>query len=190
MSNLFIKSAIRTFFVFTSRDTALRKSEEFILQYMDLAKDLSDEAGDLCVEVPPMRGIDEDMRKWSFYMILEHNAIVNRNITETVVQLTRGEVLKGATVLDFKKGVMPSPSADKSQVELFTDSIKKHIEVARSLGRLRGTKTSLHPIFGNFDAHKWNCMFAFHLGLHFPQADYVVNKAKIELGSGVILPQK
>ena len=32
-----------------------------------------------------MRGVDEDMRRWSFFMILEHNAIVNRSITASVV---------------------------------------------------------------------------------------------------------
>ena len=37
-----------------------------------------------------------------------------------------------------------------------------------------------HPIFREFDAHKWNCMFAFHLGLHLKQAEYVVSKAKAE----------
>jgi hypothetical protein len=42
---------------------------------------------------------------------------------------------------------------------------------------LRGTGTSPHPVFGDFDAHKWNCMFTFHLGLHLPQAEYVVGKA-------------
>lgn len=33
------------------------------------------------------------------------------------------------------------------------------------LFELRGTGTSPHLVFGNFDAHKWGCVFAFHLGL-------------------------
>ena len=92
--NLLIKTAIRTLFTFTSREKALEKSELVLRQYGKLADGLSSEAGQRCIEVPPMRGVDEDMRKWSFFMILEHNAIVNRSITATVVQLARGQELR------------------------------------------------------------------------------------------------
>jgi hypothetical protein len=52
--------------------------------------------------------------------------------------------------------------------------------MVKDLGELRGTKTTPHPIFGDFDAHKWNCMFSFHLRLHYKQAAYVVRTAKAE----------
>ena len=184
MSNLLIKAAIRTIFTFTSREKALEKSVIILQRYAKLADGLSSEAGQLCVEVPPMRGVDEDMRKWSFFMILEHNAIVNRSITATVVQLARGEELRGAATINPKTDVMPSSSADASQFQDFADSVTRHIEAVKSLKRLRGTETSPHPIFGKFDAHKWNCMFAFHLGLHLPQAEYVVGKARAEQAGG------
>jgi hypothetical protein len=177
MSNILIKTAIRTLFTFTSRDKALEKSEIVLQQYAKLADGLSKEAGQRCIEVPPMRGVDEDMRKWSFFMILEHNAIVNRSITATVVQLARGEKLSGPATMNPKTDVMPSSSADASQFKDFADSVTSHIEAVKSLKRLRGTGTSPHPVFGGFDAHKWNCMFAFHLGLHLPQAEYVAGKA-------------
>lgn len=177
MSNILIKTAIRTLFTFTSREKALEKSKIILQRYAKLADGLSREVGQRCIEVPPMRGVDEDMRKWSFFMILEHNAIVNRSITATVVQLARGQELSGAATINPKTDVMPSSSADASQFKDFADSITSHIEAVKSLNRLRGTGTSPHPVFGNFNAHKWNCMFAFHLGLHLPQAEYVVGKA-------------
>jgi len=123
-------------------------------------------------------------------MILEHNAIVNRSITATVVQLARGEALSGPATLDPKKDVMPSSSADESQIEIFADSVTKHIEAVKNLRQLRGTRTSPHPIFGQFDAHKWNCMFAFHLGLHLPQAEYVVRKVRAEQSGGGNAPPR
>jgi hypothetical protein len=184
MSNLLIKAAIRTLFTFTSREKALEQSEIRLRQYLELAEGLPNEVGQRCVEVPPMRGVDEDMRRWSLFMILEHNAIVNRSITATIVQLARGEALSGPAALDPKKDVMPSSSADASQCKDFADSVTQHIEAVKSLKRLRGTRTSPHPIFGKFDAHKWNCMFAFHLGLHLPQAEYVVSKARAEQADG------
>ena len=190
MSNLFIKTAVRTLFTFTSQAKALQQSEVLLRQYKELADGISNEAGQRCVEVPPMRGVDEDMRKWSFFMILEHNAIVNRSITATVVQLARGERLSGPATLNPKKDVMPTSMADESQIEVFADSVTRHMEAVKSLKRLRGTETSPHPIFGEFDAHKWNCMFAFHLGLHLPQAEYVMGKAKAEqAGGGNALPR-
>jgi hypothetical protein len=190
MSNLLIKAVIRTLFAFTSREKALEKSESILRRYLKLSDGLSMEVGRVCVQVPPMRGVDEDMRRWSFFMILEHNAIVNRSITATVVQLARGEALSGPATLDPKKDVMPSSSADESQIEIFADSVTKHIEAVKNLRQLRGTRTSPHPIFGQFDAHKWNCMFAFHLGLHLPQAEYVVRKVRAEQsGGGNALPR-
>lgn len=75
---------------------------------------------------------------------------------------------------------MPAGDADGSQIAFFAESVHSHIEAVESLKQLRGTGTSRHPIFGNFDAHKWNCMFAFHLGLHLPQAKYVMGRAKAE----------
>lgn len=181
MSNLLIKAAVRTLFLCQSRDQALRQSETLAGQYAALAAGLSKEAGQMMVEVPPMRGVDEDMRRWSLFMLLEHNTIVNRSITATVRQLANGEALSGSAIIDMKKGVMPSPSADESQVELFAQSVADHIAVARDLGNLRGTKTSRHPIFGQFDAHKWNCMFAFHLRIHLPQARFIVERAAAKL---------
>ena len=180
MSNLIIKAAVRTLFTFTGREKALERSKILLGQYLRLAEGLSEKGGQLCVEVPSMRGVDEDMRQWSFFMILEHNAIVNRSITASVVQLANGELLTGPATIDVKKGVMPSGTADESQIGLFTDSVTNHTASVECLKQLRGTRTSPHPIFGNFDAHKWNCMFAFHLGLHLPQAKYVADRAKAE----------
>jgi hypothetical protein len=177
MSNVLIKAAVRTLFLCQSRDQALRQSEILAGQYAALAAGLSPEAGRMMVEVPPMRGVDEDMRRWSLFMLLEHNTIVNRSITATVVQLAKGESLSGPATIDVKKGVMPSFAADESQVELFTQSVTDHIAAVRELGKLRGTRTSRHPIFGQFDAHKWNCMFAFHLRIHLPQARFIAEKA-------------
>lgn len=180
----FTKTVVRLLFTFTTRSSTNRRSQVWLQKYLDLARGLSPDAGQLSVEVPPMRGIDENMRRWSFFMILEHNTIVNRSITATVSQLARGEPLSGAATIDPKTDVMPSSSADHAQLEPFQDSIIQHARVVAGLGGLRGTQTSPHPVFGDFDAHKWNCMFSFHLGLHYTQAAYVARVAKAEQGSG------
>lgn len=174
MSNIFLKTAVRTLFACTGRATVLRQCESVLGRYLALAQGLPEENGRRTVEVPWMPGIDEDMRRWSFFMILEHNVIVNRAITANAVQLARGEEPSGAAVIDVKKDVMPSASAGLSQVDAFARSVRQHVQAVAALPVLRGTKRSLHPLFGPFDAHQWNCMFAFHLELHLRQARFVV----------------
>lgn len=185
MVNFFVKTAVRLLFVGTSDERAIHQAECALENHMWLADGLSPEAGSRPVEVPPMRGVDEDMRRWSFYMVLEHNTIVDRCISTIIRQLVHGEPLTGAAAIDPKKDVMPSRSAGEEQLGAFRDSVIEHVEMIKDLGRLRGTKTAPHPIFGDFDAHKWHCMFAFHLGLHYKQAYHVARIVKAEQADAV-----
>lgn len=179
MSSLFLKLVVRSLFVVTTRDRAISQANRYLQGYLKLAEGLSPVAGSRLVEVPPMPGVDEDMRRWSFFMILEHNVIVARCISAIVGQLVRAEPrLSGAAASDMKKGVMPSFSAGEEQVVAFRKSVHDHLDTLKSLSTLRGTKTAPHPIFGEFDAHKWNCMFSFHLGIHYRQASFVVRAAR------------
>ncbi|MGD1972470.1 MAG: hypothetical protein PVH37_23850 [Desulfobacterales bacterium] len=177
MNKLFLKTAVRSIFSMTSRNRALNQTKRLLNDYTELADGLSREVGVRSVRVPPMRGVDEDMRDWSFYMILEHNTIVNRSISATIQQLVHGEALSGAAAIDPKNDVMPSQSAAEEQLQEFKNSVNEHVGIMANLGKLRGTNTAAHPIFGDFDAHKWNCMFSFHLSLHYKQAEYVVRAA-------------
>jgi hypothetical protein len=146
MNKLFIKTVVRSFFLITSRNRALYQAKRFLKDYLNLAGGLSREIGMCSVKVPPMRGVDEDMRDWSFYMILEHNSIVNKSITATIQQLVNGEPLSGVAAIDPKKDVMPSQSAAEEQLQDFKKSVNEHVAVVANLGKLRGTQTAPHPI--------------------------------------------
>lgn len=165
-------------FIFTSRQRAILQAEYILKKYEILAEGLNLKDGQIKIEVPPMRGVDKDMRRWSYYMILEHNTIVNRSISAIVGHLVRGEPLCDAARIDPKKDVMPSESAGGEQLHAFRESVTAHVKMVKDFRGLRGTKTMPHMIFGDFDAHKWNCMFSFHLGLHHEQAEYVVRGVK------------
>ena len=158
----------------TSRDRAAKQARRLLARYLKLAAGLRLEAGSRPVLVPPMPGVDEDMRHWSFYMVLEHNCIVNTSISATVRQLAGGEPLSGAAAIDPKTGVMPSPAAGESQVRQLQKSVEDHLKLLPTLGTLRGTRTTPHTHFGDFDAHKWNCMFSFHMRIHLRQAETIV----------------
>jgi hypothetical protein len=180
MKTFMINYLVRAQFAMTSRNRVLEQTKKIQQSYEKLAEGLSHEIGSRCVLVPPMLGIDENMRNWSFYMILEHNTIVNRTITAIIEQLFQGESLSGVAAINPKTAVMPSKSPGVEQIQMFKQSIKNHLMVVQELGKLRGTKTAPHPIFGAFDAHKWQCMFPFHLKLHYRQADFVIRMAQRE----------
>jgi len=172
MSNPIIKALIRTRFALTSREAASAQAEKHMNAYLQLAQGLSEIAGSEPVTVPPMMGVDEDMRGWSFFMLLRHNTIVNHAISANVKRLALGEP-EPTKKFDPKKDVMPDSESGIEQIALFKSSVLSHLEAVKSLGGLRGTKTTVHPLFGPFDAHKWHCMFAFHMKIHLKQAELI-----------------
>lgn len=176
MSHPLLRTIIRTRFTLTSRAGASMQAEKVLKDYLRLAQDFSEGTGSQQVTVPKMTGVDEDMRDWSFFMLLRHNTIVNHAISANVKRLALGEPAP-TKKFDPKNDVMPDPDCGAEQISLFKTSVLKHLESASELGELRGTATTNHPLFGPFDAHKWNCMFAFHLKIHLKQAEYIKRHA-------------
>jgi hypothetical protein len=174
MSNRLVRMAVRARFCCTSREGACGQIRKALNDYLALAEEVDAESGVRPICVPKMMGVDEDMRNWSFFMLLEHHVIVNRVITKTMESLARGEEPVIPGVRDSKKDVMPSGGAGPEQVAVFRDTVEEHLRVVSGLGRMRGTRTKRHPIFGEFDAHRWHCMFGFHLRIHGKQADCIV----------------
>lgn len=176
MNNLFLGAAIRTWFNLTSRNQASAKIQKLNDGYLELASQTNTASGTLAVHVPKMLGIDEDMRDWSFYKILEHNVIVNQSITSIIESLVHGDEPKGAGAIDMKKDVMPSKNPGKEQIEFFHKSVTEYLRTVSNFQNLRNSSIKHHPLFGAFTAHQWHCMFGFHLFLHYKQAKYIVNK--------------
>jgi hypothetical protein len=175
MSNPIIKAVIRTKFLLTSREQASRIIRSNADAYLKLAGQIGAESGGKPVTVPPMVGVDPEMRDWSFFQILEHNAIVNRSIAATVEALSLGKEPSGAALINPKTDVLPKGISGPEQVETFRRSVEDYLFLIATLPELRGTTETPHPLFGSFDAHKWHCMFGFHLGLHLKQAEKVLS---------------
>ncbi|MDB4512172.1 DinB family protein [Arenicella sp.] len=175
MASAIIRTLVSTRFALTKREKADRKIRDELRLYLEIADALDPEVGAREVEVPSMLGVDDDMRRWSFFMILEHNVIVNRRVTSAIKRLANDEPpAEDAKYFDVKKDVMPSASPGIEQVAAFRESVEEHLEKVAALPKLKGTATSPHSIFGPFDAHKWHCMFGFHLEIHRKQAEAVM----------------
>jgi hypothetical protein len=179
MSNPLIKRAIRAKFLMTSRDKATIIIKSNADAYLRLADRLGTGEGMAQVSVPPMIGVDPEMREWSFFQILEHNAIVNRSIAATVEALALKKKPSGAALINPKTDVFPNIQSGPEQIVLFRQSVDDYLAKVATLPSLRGTAETPHPVFGSFDAHKWHCMFGFHLGLHLKQAEKVLSLLQI-----------
>lgn len=172
MSNPFLKAIVRTRFRFTSEKSVEKQTKDVLRKYLALSKHVDKASGAKSVTVPSMIGVDEDMRQWSFFSLLQHNTIVNHAISANIRRLALGEPpLK--IPFDAKSDVMPSADCGTEQVELFEKSVTDHLAMIPDLPTLRGTLRTNHPLFGSFDAHMWNCMFAFHLEIHLKQASII-----------------
>lgn len=174
MISSILRTVVRTRFKLTSRDKASRQIREALDSYLALAESLDAENGARPITVPALRGVDEDMRNWSFFMILEHNAIVNRALTAVIKDLVLGGDPGNTRDFDHKKDVMPSPKAGPEQAANFRASVEEHFDAISGLDLPRGGATRPHPIFGDLDAHGWQCMFGLHLGFHLRQAEHVL----------------
>jgi hypothetical protein len=175
LKEMFIRSAVRTRFRLTSRNQASDQIRKLLAGYLLLIESIDLEAGRLPVRVAPMLGVDEEMRDWSMFMILEHNVIVNRSISAIVTSLANDEEPAGIGVADPKRDVMPSADPGKTQIQAFQSSVETHLEIVSRLTRLRSTPTYRHPVFGQLNAHGWHCMFGLHLDIHRNQAKAVCN---------------
>lgn len=171
MANALLKYLVRLRFQLTSRRGADALIEHSAKKYRLLTETFDEDSGRKSVRVPPMLGVDEDMLDWSFYMILEHNVIVNDAMRRVVQSLSEGVELQAE--IDPKHDVMPGENPGPEQVEAFLDSIENYQLAVAKIPRLRGTMTRQHPVFDRLDAHGWHCMFGLHLELHRKQAEAV-----------------
>lgn len=164
-----VRTLIRTRFTLTSRAAAARLIESERDQTLAICQELGEEKCRKSATVPAMLGVDEDMREWSVYQMLEHNNIVNQRLTGQMCFLA-GTGVEPDPDFDVKHDVMPTADPGPEQIPQFESSIAEHLQFAAEIPKLRGTGESPHTIFGSFDAHKWHCMFGFHLQIHRRQA--------------------
>ena len=174
MKHSLVRALVCARMALTSRDRASRQIRRSLLEYRGLYAGVGEDEARLPITVPPMMGVDEEMRSWSLFMILEHNVIVNRSITAIVQSLAAGEEPGGAGAIDPKRDVMPSANPGPEQIAAFRESVERHLAVVEALPKLRGTLRKRHPVFGLLDAHGWHCMFGLHLQIHFWQAEEAV----------------
>ncbi len=147
-------------------------------KYLELGKSLTEEQAGQTVRVPESLGVDSDMTGWSYYQLLEHNAIVNEVMSLNVKMLMTGQGKKVIESFNPKTDVLPSEDAGSEQMKHFQDSIDDHLMTMKGFDDLKSDGTNTHPLFGEFDAHMWHGMIGLHLKVHYKQAKMIVDKCQ------------
>jgi len=175
MKQALIRSLVRWRFRLTSRSGADMLIADELHRYLELASQFTEAEGRQSVQCPPLLGVDEDMREWSLYQILEHNVIVNSAMQSVVTTLAREEIPQ--STLDSKHDVMPGASAGPEQVDRFRQSVEAYQQAVEPL-KLGSIATYPHPVFRLLNAHGWHCMMGLHLQIHRKQAEAILPLVK------------
>ena len=140
-----------------------QNSSRTILQIVD-----DNDVGLLSQEIliPRIQGIEDSSRNWSVLMVIDHLAMVNQSIMETIRSLRGGnEPFQEVRIANFK----PERDVDMGAVDRFRDVNQRYWSFATSHQALRSNLTARHPWFGNLDGHGWHCLAAEHQKVHLRQ---------------------
>lgn len=116
--------------------------------------------------IPRLQGIEDSSRNWSVLMVLEHLAMVNREITQTIRSLKSGnQTMAKVDIADFK----PSDDVGVEAIDNFRDSNQRYWSFVKSHSPLRTQLTATHPWFGELDGHTWHVLATAHQKVHLRQ---------------------
>lgn len=115
-----VRTIIRLRFSLTSREAATRLLESERDRTLEVARRLGEEGCRKTATVPAILGVDEDMRDWSIYQVLEHDTIVNRRLTGQML-FVAGAGPGPDPDFSIKHDVMPSPDPGPEQVVSSSD---------------------------------------------------------------------
>ena len=113
--------------------------------------------------IPRLQGIEHSSRNWSVLMVLDHLALVNQTIMDTIRALrNESHPFQKIHIADFK----PDPDVDADAVERFRDINGRYINFVRSHAPLKTNLLWEHPWFGLLDGHQWHCLGLAHQRIH------------------------
>lgn len=123
------------------------------------------------VLIKRLPGLEDSSRYWSLLMVVDHLRIVNREITEVITTLARGQVPdRQASTADVK----PSPQVTSAVIAAFDQGCAEYQAAVAAVSDLRTAQKFPHPWFGPMDAATWHFMTAFHMELHRRQMKLIL----------------
>jgi hypothetical protein len=115
------------------------------------------------VTVDPIIGLEDDERRWSASMVVEHAVLTGEAIGRTLVFLSRGQ----QPPAPFTREELRPRGAKGVEVMAALRTLESDYPklVRTELGPQRGL-LHRHPLFGELDLHGWHCLSVSHLRVH------------------------
>jgi hypothetical protein len=136
-----------------------------------LASRCDPESASLSVLIDRLRGMEDNSRFWSVFMVIDHLRIVNGGISEVIRLLGRGQTPeRQLRIADVK----PSPQANQEVTGQFEQACVRFERRAAELPDLRTAHRYAHPWFGPLDAAGWHFLAGFHMQLHRRQIEQIL----------------
>lgn len=159
-------------FFHSDRESAAKRIVDEERAILDLAARCDDSSGTARVLIRRLPGMEDSSRNWSVFMTLQHLAIVNELVAETITLLGDGKVPERVA---STATVKPDPSANASTRDRFAQSCQQILDAANGIRDLRTKARYVHPWFGPLDASAWHFMAGFHMRLHAAQITTILN---------------
>ena len=155
----------------TSRDRAGSRFRREADRLLELVTPLDPAMGSTRVLIRRIRGIEDNSRYWSAYMVLDHLVRVNETIVEIVEHLAAGRKYERAVGIP---DVKPGPEAGPKVVERFAAACESYLLRITLLPQLKTEDRHVHPWFGPLNGHAWHVLAALHQSIHRRQVERII----------------
>jgi len=126
--------------------------------------------------VPPLIGLEDSSRHWSYAMVLEHLGIIGRQTGDIIAALSHGQQPTGSpldTALLKPEGQLSGGGA-LADFHAFLEEF--HRGMGSDVGNRRSRARFPHPWFGPLTARQWICFLPFHQRIHMQQARRILRR--------------
>jgi hypothetical protein len=128
------------------------------------------------VLVPPLIGLEDSSRNWSYAMVLEHLCIIGRETAEIIIELSHGRAPQRPAVNTAELKPLGTLSAGGALAGFHGFLEEFHRSMEADIGDRRSHARFAHPWFGPLTARQWICFLPFHQRLHMGQARHILRR--------------
>jgi len=126
--------------------------------------------------VPPLIGLEDSSRHWSYAMVLEHLRIIGRQTAEIITALSHGQQPPGPPVNTAHLKPEGALSGGGALADFHAFLEEFHRDMGRDVADRRSRVRFLHPWFGPLTARQWICFLPFHQRIHIGQARRILRE--------------
>ncbi|MDY0328633.1 MAG: hypothetical protein RBR07_10320 [Arcobacteraceae bacterium] len=175
MERVFIKRIlvpiVRTFFTW---EIALFMVKREVSIITNLTKDISQIDMQKQIIIDRTFAIEDDSRRFSIDMVLEHLVIAGALVKDTIKSLSSETVPPQEIKIEDVKPFENSTEA----LEKFLEFYKTYFDMIKTLPKKQSIATKKHPWFVSFNNFDWSIFMYMHTFIHRRQIEEIISKLK------------